>query len=214
MKFIGINGSPRKGWNTSTLVERALEGARSEGAEVEMIDLYDLNYQGCESCYECKRKGVTVETCVKCDGLKPLLKKITTCDGLILGSPIYMGNISGEMQSFVERLTFPYLSFDDKPATFPKSLSTAFIYTMNVFPPMIKNYGYDKMFDYHANIFKIIFTDFKNMYSTGTCQFEDYDKYAASTLSGEERLQRREIIFPQDCEKAYYMGADMVKSMR
>ncbi len=45
MKVIGINGSPRKKWNTSTLLEKALEGAASEGAETELIHLYDLNFK-------------------------------------------------------------------------------------------------------------------------------------------------------------------------
>ena len=58
MKVIAFNGSPRKNWNTAMLLEKALEGAKSEGAETELIHLYDLNYNGCISCFACKTKGV------------------------------------------------------------------------------------------------------------------------------------------------------------
>jgi len=51
MKVIAFNGSPRKKWNTSTLLEKALEGASSKGAETELIHLYDLNYRGCISWF-------------------------------------------------------------------------------------------------------------------------------------------------------------------
>ena len=57
MKLIAFNGSPRKKWNTATLLEHALKGAKSEGAKTELIHLYDLDYKGCTSCFACKRIG-------------------------------------------------------------------------------------------------------------------------------------------------------------
>jgi len=57
MKIIGINGSPRKAWNTAILLNKAMEGAASKGAETELIQLYDLNYKGCTSCFACKIKN-------------------------------------------------------------------------------------------------------------------------------------------------------------
>jgi len=57
MKVMAINGSPRKNWNTATLLEKALEGAASEGAETEIVHLYDLEFKGCTSCFACKLKG-------------------------------------------------------------------------------------------------------------------------------------------------------------
>ena len=56
MKAIGVNGSPRKKWNTATLLEKALEGAKSQGAKTELFHLYDLNYKGCISCFACKTR--------------------------------------------------------------------------------------------------------------------------------------------------------------
>ena len=57
MKVLAINGSPRKTWNTATMLNKALEGAASEGAETEIIHLYELNFRGCTSCFACKLKG-------------------------------------------------------------------------------------------------------------------------------------------------------------
>ena len=51
MEVIAFNGSPRKAWNTATLLEKALQGAASKGAVTELIHLYDLDFKGCRSCF-------------------------------------------------------------------------------------------------------------------------------------------------------------------
>ena len=130
MKVIGINGSPRKKGNTAKLVEKALEGAESWGAESEIIHLYDLNYKGCKSCFACKLKdGESYGTCATHDDLTPVLQRIKEADALILASPIYLGTVTGEMRSFLERLVFPYLVYDKEgstlfPAGYPLDSST------------------------------------------------------------------------------------------
>ena len=102
MKVMAFNGSPRKKWNTATLLEKALEGAASQGAETELIHLYDLNYKGCISCFACKTKGgKSYGKCAIKDDLTPILGKVEEADALILGSPIYLGDVSGEMRSFM-----------------------------------------------------------------------------------------------------------------
>ena len=113
MYVIGINGSPRKHGNTATLLEHALKGAESEGAETELVHLYDLEYTGCTSCFACKTLGgKSYGRCAVKDGLTPLLKKIEKdADAIILGSPIYFGTDTGMMRSFLERLIFPYLTY-------------------------------------------------------------------------------------------------------
>ena len=55
MKVIAVNGSPRKTWNTATLLEHALAGAAGSGAETELVHLYDLEFKGCISCFACKK---------------------------------------------------------------------------------------------------------------------------------------------------------------
>ena len=57
MKVVGINGSPRKRNNSGTMLEYAINGAKASGAETEMINLVDLRYSGCSSCFACKKLG-------------------------------------------------------------------------------------------------------------------------------------------------------------
>lgn len=53
MKVLGINGSPRKQWNTAPLVDKALGGAASVGAETGIIILYSQTFKGCVSGFAC-----------------------------------------------------------------------------------------------------------------------------------------------------------------
>ncbi len=95
---IAVNGSPRKNWNTVMMLEKALEGAASQGAETELVHLYDLDFRGCTSCFACKLKGgKSYGRCAVRDDLSPLLDRIHDADALILGSPIYFGTVTGEM---------------------------------------------------------------------------------------------------------------------
>ncbi len=84
MKIAAFNGSPRKNWNTATLLNKALEGAASQGAETELIHLYDLKYKGCISCFACKTKdGSSYGKCPVQDDLAPVFKKIEEADAII-----------------------------------------------------------------------------------------------------------------------------------
>ena len=129
-----LTAAPEKPGIRLLCLKKALKGAASQGADTELIHLYDLRFTGCTSCFACKtRGGKSYGKCAVKDGLAPILKKIEEADALILGSPIYFGNVSGEMRSFLERLLFPYFTYTDPPQSlFPKKIPTGFIYTMNV----------------------------------------------------------------------------------
>jgi multimeric flavodoxin WrbA len=89
MKVMAFNGSSRKRGNTAALLEKALEGARPEGAETELIHIYDLDYKGCKSCFVCKLKGSkSYGRRAQRDALTPLLEEVKNCDALILGSEL------------------------------------------------------------------------------------------------------------------------------
>ena len=76
MKVMAFNGSPRKTWNTATLLAKALEGAASKGAETKLVHLYDLKFTGCKSCFACKTKdGPSYGRCGAQDELTPLLAR-------------------------------------------------------------------------------------------------------------------------------------------
>jgi len=209
MKIMAFNGSPRKKNNTATLLEHALKGAASRGATTELIHLYDLDYKGCISCFACKTiGGKSYGRCAVQDDLTPVFSRIEASDAIILGSPIYYGTVSGEMKSFMERLLFPYTEYTPTySSVFPKKIKAGFIYTMNVPEAMMQEMGYPQQFKLHQGTLQRIFGASEYMCSTDTYQFDDYSKYVSSRFDPEKKLQRHKEIFPQDCEKAFLMGA-------
>jgi len=212
MKVIAINGSPRKNGNTAILLGKALEGATFKKAETEMIHLYDLNFKGCNSCFACKvLGGKSYGKCAVKDDLKELFNKIEAADAFILGSPIYLGEVTGEMRSFLERLFFQYLVYDkERSILVPKTLKTGFIFTMNAPEKVIKDLGYEQKFKGYEAILKRFFGSSKHLTVTDTLQFDDYSKYMAIGFNAGAKAKRRKEVFPVDCEKAYQFGAALV----
>lgn len=209
MQVIAINGSPRKEWNTGTLLKKALEGAASAGARTRLVHLYELDFKGCVSCFACKAKGgKSYGQCAVADALAPLLRDIHSADALILGSPIYLGSVSGGMQSFLERLIFPYLMYTDPPGTlFPKKIPTGFIYTMGLTEELMVKFGYEQRFDGMARLLTRIFGSAERLCSFDTYQFDDYSKVVAPRFDPAAKSERRKKVFPEDCRKAFELGA-------
>ncbi|MDF2636268.1 MAG: NADPH-dependent reductase [Pelosinus sp.] len=209
MKVLALNGSPRKEWNTAILLKHALEGAASQGAETELIHLYDLNYKGCISCFACKLKdGKSYGKCAYQDELTPVLQKVEEADAIILGSPVYLGAATGEMRSFLERLVFQYLVYDQNYSSlFPKKIPTGFIYTMNVDDNRLQEMGYEHHFGNTEMALARTFGSSESLYVTDTYQFNDYSKYVVTAFDPIKKAKRKEEVFPIDCKKAFDMGA-------
>ena len=131
MNTILLNASPRKNWNTAKMLQSARKGAESVGAATEYVDLYDLQYTGCRSCMACKRKGAQRCHCFWKDDLSPLLDRIFAADALIVGSPIYLGDIISQLIALMERLHFTTLSYDDYTNYFTGKVDVGVILTMN-----------------------------------------------------------------------------------
>ena len=208
MYVLAINGSPRKNWNTATLLNKALEGAASQGATTELIHLYDLNYKGCISCFACKLKdGTSYGKCAYQDDLSPVLEKIDNADAVILGSPIYFGNVSGEMRSLMERMLFQYLVYDESYSSLvTKKKPIGVIYTMNIKEDMITEWGYDRVFLANESTFTRIFGASESLLSSDTYQFSNYSNYVTSAFDEAKKSKRRQEVFPKDCEKAFEIG--------
>ena len=211
MEVIAFNGSPRKKWNTATLLEKALEGAASQGAATRLIHLYDLDFKGCKSCFGCKTKGgPSYGKCAIKDDLTPLLKDVEKADALILGSPIYFWTVSGEMKSFLERLMFPFYRYakadEPAPTLFPKKIHTGFIYTMNTTEKQLKESGYDKGIALNEMFLRKIFGDSESLLCFDTYQFDDYSKIDQDRFDVEKKTASRKEHFPNDCQRAFDMG--------
>ena len=214
MKVLAINGSPRKSWNTATLLEKALEGAASLEAQTELIHLYDLDFKGCTSCFACKLKnGKSYGKCAMIDGLTPVLARLQEADAFLLGSPIYFGTVTGEMHSFMERLLFPYLTYTRPPGSlFGRTVPTAFVYTMNVSQQMMVDNQYPVHIGLNETVLKRTFGTAESLCSFETLQFEDYDRVVFSYFDPELRRERRRTVFPEDCAKAFALGCRLVQA--
>jgi multimeric flavodoxin WrbA len=208
MFVLAVNGSPRKKWNTATLLEHALKGAASKGAQTELVHLYDLQYTGCTSCFACKKiGGKSYGKCAVKDGLTPLLQRAAGADALILGSPVYFRAESGEMRSFMERLMFPYLTYTPGyQCIAPRKIPTAFLYSMNVPAEHMVAAGVDRAIEASRQYLERVFGSCETLASTDTLQFTDYSKYLSTAWDPAAKARRRKEIFPQDCASAFAIG--------
>lgn len=104
MKALAYNGSPRKNGNTSTLIQAVFKQLNKEGIETEEINIGLKNYKGCIGCMKCAelKNGRCI---INSDDLNDQIEKIKKADALILGSPIYCANISGQMKTFIDRVS-------------------------------------------------------------------------------------------------------------
>lgn len=211
-KIFIVNGSPRKNWNTGKMCESFSQGAQKEGVETEIINLYDIDFKGCRSCFACKLKdGKNFGHCSYPDGLTPILDKISQADGIVFASPIYFGDVTGVMRSFAERLMFPFFRYaEGYPSIAPKKLQTAVIYTMNV-PEELCNRMYPDLFNRFEWAVTTTFSQPERITACDTYQFNDYGKYDAECFDAAHKKQQLENQLPKDLQKAYKSGAAMAK---
>ena len=107
MRIMGLDGSHRKNGNTEKLVKAILEGAAGNGAETAFYKLAKMNISLCLGCFSCRETG----TCVTDDDMKLLLKEIQASDVIVLGSRVYMWQVSGQTKLFMDRLV-PFIKPD------------------------------------------------------------------------------------------------------
>lgn len=212
MKIVAINASPRLAWNTSKLVREAAKGAEAEGAEVQIFDLYKLEkFTGCISCFGCKLPEHQGE-CVCKDGLTPVLDAIRNADGLIIGTPNYLGDVSAAFRSLYERLIFQFLTYKMEPRSYnTHMIPVLFLMTSNCSEDFYSQIGYDAMLEKYRNSLNGMVGPTKVMICGDTLQVNDYSKYNWTMFNPEAKKARHEEVFPKDLEKAYALGAEMAR---
>ena len=213
MKVIAVNGSPRRTWNTAQMLKSALKGAESVGAETHFYNLIDLDYKGCIGCCACKRIGNRdFGKCNLKDGLTLLLEDIATCDALIVGSPLYVGDVTGMTRSFIERLVFQYISYDKTPPYFEGHINSAFIFTMNC-PEKYSDcqkYAYET----NTNNLKVLGGTTEYIMANETWQWDDYSQFASSMFDVEAKRERHETVWPQDLQRAFDLGKKLAENAK
>ena len=99
MRILGIYGSPRKGGNTDILLDKALQAARSAGADISSIRCCDLKIAGCAECGGCDKTG----KCVVQDDMQSVYPKLYEADAIILASPIFFYGITSQAKALIDR---------------------------------------------------------------------------------------------------------------
>ena len=212
MKFFAVNGSPRSNCNTAQLLDKALDGIMElfPDAQAERINLYDFPFHGCKSCFACKIiDGKHYGRCVQNDDLKPILDEITKADGVILGSPIYFSDVTGNMRCFLERFMFPFIAYSKTKTVEHKKMPIAFVYTMNVSEELSYQIGYHGLHNHFEMNMEMIFTKPEHLYVYETYQFRDYSKYVSDAFDEKERRKIRQNRFPKDLESAFELGKNV-----
>jgi multimeric flavodoxin WrbA len=214
MRLIAVCGSARKQGNTAKMLHQVIEGAISEGAETEFVNLFDLNYNDCISCYACKLKNSkSFGHCTVNDGLKTLLERIEQSDVIVLGSPIYYANLSGQMSSFTNRLMFQYLDYGAKgTGPKPKSFKTALIITMNGNDESYLARGVKDTLDRLKEMLSHTLGSCELLTLTDTVLFDDYSKYVYQMPDIENKSNRVEKISAEDLQRAFDLGVRLIKS--
>lgn len=100
MKIVGIIASPRKNGNTAWSVNKILENAKENGAEISVWDFGSLDVKPCQGCLCCVKSGA----CIINDDMQKIYDALEQADTLVLGSPVYMGQMSAQAKIFTDRL--------------------------------------------------------------------------------------------------------------
>lgn len=100
--IVVLNGSPRKNGNTSALINAFTKGAEKTGNNVIIFNLNDMNIHGCLGCF-CGHSSKDYP-CIQNDDMKQIYSAIKTSDVIILASPLYYWNLSGQLRTCIDRL--------------------------------------------------------------------------------------------------------------
>ena len=209
-RILAVNAGPRKGWNTDTLIVEAARGAESAGAEVQKFDLFRLEkYTGCISCFGCKKEK-NMGHCICRDGLTPVLDVIREADGLIIGSPNYLSEMTASFRALYERLIFQNLTYNvETPCCNQHPIPVLLIMTSNapdnMYMGLVRNY---------QQVLSRFVGPTEIFVSGDTLQLKDYSKtdWPWTLFNPEAKQQRHETVFPLHCRQVFDMGAALARN--
>ncbi len=207
--IVAVNAGPRMGWNTETLIAQASKGAESAGAEVLRFDLFRLEkYTGCVSCFGCKKEAFKGR-CIRKDGLTPVLDAIRGADGLIVGSPNYLGEMTASFRALYERLIFQNLTYNlENPCCGLRAVPVLLIMTSNA-----PDTAYQGLLRNYQQTLSRFVGPTETLACGNTLQLKDYGKtdWPWTMFDPEEKQRRHETVFPQECRNAFALGAALVR---
>ncbi len=147
-KVVIFNGSPRKDGNINTMLDTIARGVREAGGQAKYYNLFQMKFMACQSCFACRVKG----ECIVQDQMHEAIEEIKNADAVVIGSPIYMMQMSGLVKNLYDRL-YPLMSLNGMPrgeakpfvavysqgSEDPETYQSYFDYTAAMYPA----YGFD-----------------------------------------------------------------------
>lgn len=104
IKVVAFNGSLRKKGNTTILLNTVLFEINKEGIDTELIQLSCETLSGCRACYKC-RENLDLKCSIRNDKLNDYLSRMIEAQGILLGSPTYISDMTANMKALIERTT-------------------------------------------------------------------------------------------------------------
>ncbi|AKX95767.1 FMN reductase [Moorella thermoacetica] len=147
-KMVAFIGSPRKEGNTSTIVREIARGAKEAGAEVKIYNLNEMTLKPCQSCFYCRQ----AENCATKDDMQSVYADIKNADAIVIGSPIYMSQVTAQTKLLIDRL-FPLIDANFKPRFGVKK--TVVVYSQG----QDEAGAFQRYFEYNANVLKMLGLD-------------------------------------------------------
>ena len=208
-QIVVVNAGPRKGWNTDTLITEAAKGAEASGAEIIRFDLFRLEkYTGCISCFGCKKEKFKGH-CVCKDGLTPVLDTIRSADGLIIGSPNYLSEMTASFRALYERLIFQSLTYNlETPCVNQNVIPALLIMTSNA-----PDTAYRGLLNNYQQTLSRFVGPTEVFVSGNTLQLKDYSKtdWQWTMFDAAAKKERHDTVFPQECRRVYEISETMFK---
>ena len=205
--LVAVNAGPRVKWNTDTLISEAIKGAESQGAAVQKFDLFRLErYTGCISCFGCKKEKFKGH-CICRDGLTPVLDAIRESDGLIIGSPNYLGELTASFRALYERLIFQNLTYNrETPCCNNHPVPVLLMMTSNAPDTM-----YLKLLQNYQQTLNRFVGPTEVFVSGDTLQLKDYSKtdWQWTMFDPQAKQKRHDEVFPHECQRAFELGASL-----
>jgi multimeric flavodoxin WrbA len=165
MKILGFNASPRKEGNTAWVIDKILEGAEEQGAETCAWHFSDFDLKPCQGCLGCVRS----DKCVITDDMHKIYAALKEADALVLGSPVYMGQMTAQAKIFIDRL-FAQITPRFSPRFKGENVGKKLILAFTQGNPEADRF--QVYFDYTKNMFQLLEFDVIGVYVVGGTRSE------------------------------------------
>ena len=145
--------------------------------------------------------------------MAPVLEAIRNADGLILGSPNYLGEVTAGFRALYERLIFQSLTYKTEVRSYnQRRIPVLMVMTSNASEEYYSQIGYDEMLRRYQGTLDTFIGPTKILISSDTLQVKDYSRYNWTIFDPEHKKERHETVFPEDKKKALALGEQMASN--